>query len=237
MIAGETLGRGGADGAAAAALRKVRIVPQVLVGGEIPVLGEDALQAGDGGALQPHFRVAPEAKAGHLAQVLVADIQAAREGDPAIHDQDLAVVAQVDLDAAANRIEREEDTTFPASRDERLQPASAEAMRAHGVVEEPNFHSFACLRRQQVEELLARGVRLKDEILKMNMMFGFADRLQLVGVGRLAFVVKDDLASRLDGKSAEASATRRATSSQPASVLRRVSRATRLGRRAAGFDS
>ena len=72
-------------------------VRQVLAGGKVPVLGEDALQIGHRRAPQPQVFVAPVAEALDLAQVLVADVQPAQEPDVAVHHEDLAVVAQVHL--------------------------------------------------------------------------------------------------------------------------------------------
>src|SRR5712692_520763 len=70
---------------------------EVFFGGEIPAFGEDALQAGDDRALHAQVRVAPESKPGDPSQVFIADVQSAGKSDSAVHDQDFAMVAHVDL--------------------------------------------------------------------------------------------------------------------------------------------
>ena len=50
---------------------------------------------------QPQVRISPEAEASHTAAIFVAYIQAADIADAAIDNQDLAMIAHVDLNAAA----------------------------------------------------------------------------------------------------------------------------------------
>src|SRR5262245_53653867 len=99
------------------------------------------------------------------------------------------MVAKIDLDASANRIEREEDVALAAGLDQRREETPAETMRSHGVVEEAYFHALSRLFRQQLHELPAEVVGLKDEVLEVNVMLRLADRLHFVIESWLAFVV------------------------------------------------
>src|SRR6202041_160186 len=68
---------------------------QRLARDEEPVLIEDALQIARSPPLDAHVDVAHLADPLHLAAVLVADVEAAGEGDGAVDDDDLPVVAEV----------------------------------------------------------------------------------------------------------------------------------------------
>src|SRR5262249_8159807 len=92
--------------------------------------------------------------------------------------QDLAVVAHVDLNAAAQGVQRQEDAAFAAGFPKRLELPAVQAMRPHGIVEEPNFHALAGFARQGFEELVADDVRLEDEVLEMDVMPRGANRLE-----------------------------------------------------------
>ena len=63
--------------------------------GEVPVFQERVLEPLDRRPLDAEVRVAPVAELRVLADVLVADVQPAREPGAPVHDDDLAVVPQV----------------------------------------------------------------------------------------------------------------------------------------------
>src|SRR5580704_11548118 len=72
---------------------------EFLVGREEPILDKDLLKLEHGRPVQSQMRVAPGAKLRILAEILVADVHAAREADPSIDDQDFAMTPQVDRPA------------------------------------------------------------------------------------------------------------------------------------------
>src|SRR5207302_3404294 len=75
---------------------EIRLRIDALARREKPVLKKDALEPARGGALHLEVGVAPASDPRHEAAVLVSDVDAARESEPAVDDDDLAVVAQVD---------------------------------------------------------------------------------------------------------------------------------------------
>src|SRR5207244_8178166 len=105
---------------------EVRRAVERLTAGEVPVLVEDALHAGDGGPLQAQELVAPGAEGWVLAEILVADIHAADEADAAVDHGELAVVAQVHLDPRPQWVERQERGHLAACDGERPEQAPAQ---------------------------------------------------------------------------------------------------------------
>jgi hypothetical protein len=67
----------------------------------VPILEERELESGDGGALDAEVGVAPGSEAAAAPHVFVADIETAEEGGAGIDDDEFAVVAEVDLEAAS----------------------------------------------------------------------------------------------------------------------------------------
>ena len=76
-------------------LRKVIAAVNRLIGREVPVFEKDPLQPFDRRPFDAKVRVAPLAEFRMHAEVLVADVEPAGEANAAVHDEYLAVVAQV----------------------------------------------------------------------------------------------------------------------------------------------
>ena len=74
---------------------------QDLADGEIPIGRKDHLKLQRGWALDPNMGVAPTTVFRILPEILVADIVPADEADPAVHDDVLAVIAEVEPPAVA----------------------------------------------------------------------------------------------------------------------------------------
>ena len=83
--------------------QNVRIPPELgrLVVGPVPILEEGKLDRQDGRPRDLDVGVAPVPELGVLSHVLVADIVTADPRGVPIDDDDLAVVAEVDLEAIA----------------------------------------------------------------------------------------------------------------------------------------
>src|SRR6266851_4308835 len=91
------------------------------------------------------MQVSPPAEAGHLPAVLLSDVEAAREGDPTVDDDDLAVVAQIHRlkENAAHRQEVPHAHTRLVQR-----PAPRGSEREAPVAVEQEAHDDAALGRR-----------------------------------------------------------------------------------------
>ena len=74
----------------------------------VPILQKRELESSHGRAFDPEMRVAPWAEPAAPAHVFVAHIQTAKEGNTGICDDQLAVVAEVDLEISAKLTVRDE---------------------------------------------------------------------------------------------------------------------------------
>src|SRR3546814_1489960 len=70
-----------------------------LAGGPEPVLGEAQLDRLHHRAGDAQMGIAPGAHRGAAAEVFIAEVQAADEGKTAVGDEDLAVIAEIELEA------------------------------------------------------------------------------------------------------------------------------------------
>ena len=124
------------------------------------------------------------------AHVAVGDVHAADEARAAVDDDDLAVVAVIDLAREARELDVQEgmdlDSRLAHLPEERLLDAAA----PHVVVENPHADSLAGLRGERVAEAAARLVVAEDVVLQVDVVVCPGDlpeqRLHLrsaVGVG------------------------------------------------------
>src|SRR5216683_7805534 len=88
------------------------------------------------------MRIAPESKTGNLAEILIADVESAGEGDPTIHDQDFSMIAHVDLDAPPQRIEGQELPALAPRLSKRLEGPTVQPVRTHGVIEQAHLDAL-----------------------------------------------------------------------------------------------
>src|SRR5262249_37422004 len=149
--------------------------------------------------------VAPKAEVLVLAKVLVADVESARECAVAVHDKDLAVISQVDLDSPAQWIQqRQERYALSAGLAKLPNEVSGEAVRAHRIVKQTDLDSAPRFLRQRVNKCFSAVVRLKDKVLEMDVVLCISNGFQLSIIGRLAFVVKRDTIAARRWKSLQA---------------------------------
>ena len=79
-----------------------------LVGCVVPILQKRELKSCHSGPFDSKMRVTPWAKSAAPAHVFVADIQTAEKGNTGVCDNQLAVVAEVDLEVSAKLPVRDE---------------------------------------------------------------------------------------------------------------------------------
>src|SRR5262249_37822260 len=134
-------------------------IRDALAGGEIPVLREDALQIAHRRPAHPQVGIAPVAEQRVLPAILVADVQAADETDLTVHDENLTVIAEVDLKAAAQEVEGQELADLAAGLTQVGKIVRPEPARTDRIVEEAHLHAGPCLGGERREELSADAVR------------------------------------------------------------------------------
>ncbi len=166
-------------------LRVPTLADHVAAGGEEPVLGEHLLEVLHRRPADGQVCVPPGgdllAAAG---RVIVGDVHAAREGQAAVDDSDLAVVAQVQVPVTAEAAHRQELGVLPAGRPQGPHEA-VQAVGAHPVGEQPHHHALLGLLHQQVAEALAGAVILEDVVQHVHMVGGPLDGGLQLTVGLL----------------------------------------------------
>jgi hypothetical protein len=158
---------------ASGGIRKVRSRIDSLAGREEPILEKDALQTASGGAHDLQVRVAPAADARHLAAVLVPDVHAAREGEIAVDDHDLAVVSQVDR-LKEKRTHRKEDPDLGSRTPQRPPPSGSESEATVRVAEKADLDAPL----GGLDELVAKpgaGPSFREIELGMHVVAGLVD--------------------------------------------------------------
>jgi len=155
-------------------------------GREMPVLDEWHLEGADDGALEPHKRIAPRAKARAPAHVFVTDVQPSDKRLAPVGDHQLAVIAEVDPEALA---------AIPVG-DERLQPDARAAQlreigrgqpaRADLVDQHVNVHAAPSRVQQPRLDVAAQRVVANDEKLDEQKLAGLVNGLADRGKRRLA---------------------------------------------------
>ena len=99
------------------------------------------METSHGWAIDPHMRVAPGAKACAAAHVFVAGVEAAEKGGAGVNDDQLAVVAEVDLEAASELAISNEGFDLDPLCTKVGRPVGRERLGADLVVEHAAFHS------------------------------------------------------------------------------------------------
>ena len=133
-----------------------------------------------------------------LAEVFVADVQPAGERDLAVHDQDLAVVPQVDLNAAAEQVDGQEGSVLAR------RPGGASAAATSRACATPSRRRAAGLGPPVSPSPRAgRGIAgpivvLENEELEVDVVLGRPNGGEHVVERRLAFGVERELVAARD---------------------------------------
>lgn len=162
-----------------------------VVGGPEPILEKDQLDGLHGGATEAEVGVAPGAEALAFAEVFVADIQSAHEGLAAVDDDDLAVVAEVQLQARPPVAVGAEGAGLDAGVLHLAQVGFGEFVGTELVEEEVDAHAFAGLLDEGVLESGADPVAFDDEEIDEDVAVGLLDGAEEGVEGGLA--VDEDL--------------------------------------------
>jgi len=109
---------------------------------------------------------------GRAAGVHAADVDAAEESRPAVHDEELAVVALVDVPPGlgGRRVDRVELQRADAVVAQPLEVLGGCAKRAHAVVDQVHLHALLLLLDQGIHEALADLVILEDVGLQVDVV-------------------------------------------------------------------
>ena len=119
------------------------------------------------------MRIAPRP---HLRarDIALRDIDAAREADLPVHDQNLAVVAVIDAAGEPRESHRHEALRLHARLAEPAHELAAKAPAAHVVVDEPHLDAFGRLFDEDVGDFAAELVVLDNVIFEMDRRAGSA---------------------------------------------------------------
>jgi len=137
-----------------------------------PVLGEGQLHQRHRRALQAQVGVAPGAETLASPHVLVADVQAPDKGHLPVHDHDLAVIAEVQLETVAPALGGAEGVDLDAGRAQLREIAPGQGMAADLVVEQVDAHALPGLGQQVRLQLPADVVVVDDEELDQDVALG-----------------------------------------------------------------
>lgn len=172
-------------GAAAAMLRKIGGMIQLLPGREPPVPHEHQLQIIDRVPFNPNMRVPPEAQLRVFAEIFVPDVDASDEPDLPVDDDNLPMVPEVDALVEEGDARSKEALHLHASVQQLLHIGVPELHAADSVVNDSDLDAFGGFAEQHRLELAADLVMADRIIVEMNVMAGRIQRLQDRGVGRL----------------------------------------------------
>ena len=103
--------------------------------------------------------IAPRCQRRFFAHVFVADVVPADEAQNAVDDHDLAVVAEVDLEAVEPAAAGGEGFDLDAGIAQRLHVAVGQGVAADAVVQQVNRHAFGGFFQQQGRAGVGRGGR------------------------------------------------------------------------------
>ncbi len=162
-----------------------------VVGGPEPVLEKDELDGLHGGTAEAEVGVTPSAEAFASAEVFVADIQSAHEGFAAVDDDDLAVVAKVQLEARPPVAVGAEGAGLDAGLLHFAQVGLGEFVGTELVEEEVDAHAFPCPFDEGVLEAGADPVAFDDEEIDEDVAVGLRDGAEEGVEG--GFAVDEDL--------------------------------------------
>ena len=163
---------------------KVDLVGQGLVGLAVPIAEEHGVDARDDGPLDADHEVDPvEPAADVLAQVVrrIGDVLRAHERHVAVDDQELAVVAQVGtLIAAPQGLDGEHEVPVGAHLVEPTERLPVVRLPPVGPVIEQDAHDHTPRGDlfERAEEVVGRGVGLKDVELDVHVPLGPADGIR-----------------------------------------------------------
>lgn len=115
---------------------------------------------------------------GGFAEVLDADVVPADETALAIHHHDLAVVAEIHLEAVEHAAAGAEAMHLHAALAQPLDIAVRQRVAADGVIEEEHLDAVGRTFQQQLLEALAEGVVADDEELHQDHLAGGGNRLE-----------------------------------------------------------
>ena len=124
---------------------------------EIPVNQESALQTVDDAALHAQHGVAPRLVAGAL-DIALRYVHASDIAHTAVDDNDLAVVAVVQLAGERREVDGQEGTYLDAFFTHALEVAAVHLPAAYVVVDDAHLHPVACPLDEGVSQEVAQGV-------------------------------------------------------------------------------
>ncbi len=137
-----------------------------------PVRGKGELGAHDSGPREAQVRVAPGAAAAE-AQVFIAHVVAADPGADTVDDHDLAVVAEVELEAVAAALGGIEGRqAHPGALQAAVEGRAVEARGADLVVEQVDVHTGRGLAGEDIADPRAEAVIADDVELEQDVALG-----------------------------------------------------------------
>ncbi len=130
------------------------------------------------------MRIAPEAELGVLAEIFVPDIDAADEPGRAVHDDDLAMVAEVDALVEKGDPRREEALHADAGFLQLLDEPALELQAADPVVDDADLDALLRFAEQRLLEAAADLVVAQRVVVEVDVMLRPLESVQDGGVGR-----------------------------------------------------
>ena len=164
-----------------------------VAGAEGPVLEEHVLELRDHRAFETEVQIRDPVSARALVEIAVADVHAAGESDPMVHDQHFAVVAQVDVDRGRQQPRRQEARMPHPLLPEDPARVGPGVVLADPVDDYPHVHIALPGPIERVEEGVSGGVGLKEVALKQNALARAVDGGEHRRIGLLAVEQGNDL--------------------------------------------
>lgn len=150
---------------------------------EIPILDERELQRDGNGALEPHEGIAPRPELRVASHVFVADVLPADEGDAAIGDDELAMIAEVETKALSALPIRHEGLEPHAALAQRLPKCGWQLARADLVDEHAHAHAARAGSEESLLDVAPELVVADDEKLDEQVIPRLVDGLADGGEG------------------------------------------------------
>lgn len=151
------------------------VIGEQLLGDEKPVRNENDLKHPDGFALEPQMSVAPRPEL-RTGNVTLRDIDSSRKAYSAVDDQNLAVVAVVDMAREPGKNDRHEAAHLDARPAQPPEILAPEPPAPYVVVDQPHLDALGGLGDQDVGDLAAQLVVLDDVVFHMDRLAGLPQR-------------------------------------------------------------
>ncbi len=161
---------------------------QPFSGTEVPVVLEDAHQLFDHRTFDAEVEIADRLAGIALDEVSPANVHAAREGDPAVDDEELSVTPQVRVRQSPGKPGRHEAHGLDAGPLERPGDRRERVAHADGVDQDPDFHASFDGKAESRDEPAPFDVVVEDVRRQGDRTLGVRDRLEHGGVGLFAAI-------------------------------------------------